>query len=82
MARALDFRAPAPRSEDAYVEEYLLQGVECEVLHTTVAAWEHQMSIVLVELSPTSLAQKAISVDRTVRSQATRWTTRLVQGKR
>jgi hypothetical protein len=60
MAHAVDFRAPAARSEEAYVEEYSLRGIECEVLHTTVAAWEHQMRIVLVELSPTALAQKAI----------------------
>jgi Nucleotidyltransferase domain len=51
LVNASDFRARAPRSDDAYVEEYAVRGVACEILHTTVAAWELQMAAVLQDVS-------------------------------
>lgn len=57
---ATDFRPRGARNDDFCVEEYLIGGVECEMLHTTVPAWERQMQLVLEEHQPAGLAQKAI----------------------
>ena len=48
-------------SEEAVAEYYTVQGVECQFIHTTVAAWERDMATVLDELDVTSPTQKAIS---------------------
>lgn len=53
-------RPSPPRSSDALIELFDWQGIECQLLHTTVAEWERQMATVLDEHSTTSLAQKAL----------------------
>ncbi len=60
---AADVRSPAGRvdgTESAFVEEYVVQGIECQILYTTIAEWEQQMATVLETCSPTSIVQKAI----------------------
>lgn len=48
-------------SQDACVEMYHVQGVECQVVHTTIAAWERDMATVLEQLDVTTPLQKALS---------------------
>ncbi len=48
-------------SEADCLEIYSVQGVECQIVHTTIAAWEREMATVLEELDTTSPTQKALS---------------------
>jgi hypothetical protein len=41
--------------------EYRLQGVECQVAHLTIAAWERDMASVLEEYEPGTHVEKALS---------------------
>src|SRR5688572_19827754 len=36
---ATAIRAPSSHETESFLEEYLLQGVECQVAHLTIAAW-------------------------------------------
>lgn len=49
------------RSDDAVIETYMVQGVECQLAHTTIAAWERDMATVLEQLDVTTPLQKALS---------------------
>jgi hypothetical protein len=49
------------RAEGAFIESYKREGVECQIVHTTITAWENQMAVVLKELDVTSPLQKALS---------------------
>lgn len=59
--QATDVRAPAGRDAEAYIEEYVLQGVECQVAHCAISAWERDMATVLEEFTPGTHIQKAIT---------------------
>lgn len=48
-------------SQEACLEIYQVQGVECQLAHTTLAAWERDMATVLEQLDVTSPLQKALS---------------------
>ena len=48
-------------SSDAMMETYLVHGVECQVAHTTITAWERDMASVLEQFDVTSPLQKALS---------------------
>ena len=47
--------------QDACMEIYHVAGVECQLIHTTIAAWERDMATVLEQLDVTSPLQKALS---------------------
>lgn len=49
------------RAEGAVMESYKVDGVECQIVHSTIAAWESQMAVVLEQLDVTSPLQKALS---------------------
>lgn len=42
------------------IEEYVHQGVECQVAHLAIATWERDMRAVLEECEPATLVEKAI----------------------
>ena len=48
------------RDEGAFVEEYDLQGVECQVLYTTIQVWEQELTSVLEHFTAKTPVQKAI----------------------
>ena len=48
------------RAENSFAEAYDLQGIEVQIGHTTIAAWEEAMDKVLVELDCKSPLQKAL----------------------
>ena len=47
--------------QDACLEIYKVQGVECQIAHSTVAGWERDMATVLEQLDVTSPLQKALA---------------------
>ncbi len=49
------------RGEGAIVESYLVDGVECQFAHTTIAAWEKDIAAVLDKLEVATPNQKALS---------------------
>ncbi len=51
----------APLNEEGCIEDFHLQGVECQVVHCTVAAWEETMNQVFIGLDVVSPNQKALS---------------------
>jgi hypothetical protein len=58
---AVDVQAPVGQADEtSFIEEYVVRGVTCQLLHVTIAEWERQMGTVLEDHSPTSLAHKAI----------------------
>lgn len=48
------------RAEDSFAEAYDLYGIEVQIGHTTIAAWEASIDKVLVELDCDSPLQKAL----------------------
>ncbi len=50
----------APRQDDAALEHYFVDGIECQFAHSTIAAWEAEMAAVLVDHDVTSPIQKAL----------------------
>jgi hypothetical protein len=48
------------RAENSFAEAYDFQGIEVQIGHTTLAAWEEAMDTVLVELDCKSPLQKAL----------------------
>ena len=51
----------APRQDDqAAIEHYFVNGVECQFAHSTIAAWEAEMDSVLVDHDVISPTQKAL----------------------
>ena len=48
------------RSEDAFGEDYYFDGVQCQVLYTTIRAWEKEMNSVLEQFDTSTTAQKAM----------------------
>ena len=57
---ATDFWLLAPRTETEVVEDYQVNGVECQVGHITRAGWEADMAKVLVDLDVDTPLQKAL----------------------
>ncbi len=49
------------KADEEYMETYEVQGVECQVAHTTIAAWERDMATVLEQLHVDTPLQKALS---------------------
>lgn len=45
---------------DEAAESYNVEGVECQIGHTTIAAWEREMATVLEQLDVASPTQKAL----------------------
>src|SRR5829696_7117206 len=58
---ATNIRASPVQESDSTIEEYVLQDVECQVAHLTIAAWERDMASVLEEFEPATLVEKALS---------------------
>jgi predicted nucleotidyltransferase len=52
---------PAARTDDAFMEFYDLRGVQCQVVHETIAGWEEELRTVLVDLDVESPLQKAVA---------------------
>lgn len=50
-----------PRTDSEAAEAYQVHGIECQVAHSTVKAWEEAMASVLEKLDVTSPLQKALS---------------------
>ena len=48
------------RDEGSLAEAYLVHGVECQIGHATVAAWERDIGVVLEQLDVASPLQKAL----------------------
>jgi hypothetical protein len=55
-----DARPPASGDAESRIEEFDLLGIECQVGHITVAAWERDMAAVLVERTPATPPERAI----------------------
>ena len=49
-----------PRTEHGVMESFTLQGVECQLAHTTVAAFQDQIDEVLVRHTPGTVTQKIL----------------------
>jgi predicted nucleotidyltransferase len=49
------------QADEEKIESYLVDGVECQCAHTTFAAWERDMAVVLEQLDVTTPLQKALS---------------------
>jgi hypothetical protein len=49
------------REAGSLAESYPVRGVECQVVHATISAWERDMAMVLEQLDVTSPLQKALS---------------------
>jgi hypothetical protein len=49
------------RKTGSFAEAYLVRGVECQIGHTTIAAWEQSMAAVRETLDVASPLQKALS---------------------
>jgi len=49
------------REAGAMAESYQIDGVECQVVHVTIAAWERDMATVLEQCDVTTPLQKALS---------------------
>lgn len=60
MLGLTDAAAPANRDAEFRIEEFDLLGVECQVGHFTVAAWERDMATVLEDCRPATHFEKAI----------------------
>jgi hypothetical protein len=58
---AEEFRALAEAPGEAVIEDFRVDGIECQLAHVTVAAWERDMAVVLEGLDVTSPLQKALS---------------------
>lgn len=58
---AEEFRVLAEAPEEAVIEDFRVGGIECQLAHVTVGAWERDMAVVLEELDVTSPLQKALS---------------------
>jgi predicted nucleotidyltransferase len=48
-------------TEGAFGEAYFVNGVECQIGHTTIAIWEKDMAVVLEQFDVTSWVQKALT---------------------
>jgi predicted nucleotidyltransferase len=48
------------RDEDAFGEDYYVDGVQCQVLYTTIRGWEQEMNSVLEKFDTSATAQKAM----------------------
>jgi predicted nucleotidyltransferase len=48
------------RDEVSFGEDYYLNGVQCQVLYTTIRGWEQEMNSVLEQFDASSTVQKAI----------------------
>ena len=48
------------RDKEAFGEDYYLDGVQCQVLYTTIRGWEQEMNSVLEQFDTSSTAQKAM----------------------
>lgn len=49
------------RADGSFAESFLLEGVECQIGHATIAAWERDMDLVLEKLEVDSPVQKAFT---------------------
>src|SRR5215213_9187960 len=58
---ATNIRASPVQETDSTMEEYVFQGVECQMAHLTIAAWERDMASVLVEFNPGTHVEKALA---------------------
>jgi hypothetical protein len=59
--QATNIRASRVQEADSTIEEYVLGGIECQVAHVTIAAWERDMASVLEEFEPGTHIEKAIT---------------------
>jgi hypothetical protein len=59
--QATDFSGLSGDEKESFIEGYVLQGVECQVAHLTVAEWERDMRSVLEACEPATHVEKAIS---------------------
>lgn len=60
LVHATDVRASTGGESEAFIEEYVLHGVECQVAHIMISSWERDMASVLEEFAPATLVEKAI----------------------
>lgn len=49
------------KADEEYMETYQVKGVECQIAHTTITAWERDMATVLEQLQVDTPLQKALS---------------------
>ncbi len=59
--QATNIRTSSGEEPNSFLEEYVLQGVECQVAHLTIAAWERDMASVVEAFEPATLVEKALS---------------------
>jgi hypothetical protein len=60
MLGATGFVPIGARAPDGFAEQFVVDGVVCQVGHATVPAWEAEMRTVLEDLDVTSLTHKAM----------------------
>lgn len=60
LIQATEVRASPGVDSEGFIEEYVSQGVECQVAHIMIASWERDMASVLEEFVPATLIEKAI----------------------
>lgn len=58
---ATAIRASSDHETESFLEEYLLQGVACQVAHLMIATWERDMTSVLEHFEPATHVEKALS---------------------
>jgi hypothetical protein len=58
---ATNIHASPVQELDSTLEEYVLQGVECQVAHLTIAAWERDMASVLEKSNAGTHIEKALA---------------------
>jgi hypothetical protein len=55
------YRLLGEQAGEALLESYEVHGVECQFAHTTIAAWEQEMALVLEQLEVATPLQKALA---------------------
>ena len=69
------------RAEGELLESYRVQGVECQIAHSTIAAWERDMAIVLEQHDVNTPLHKALSGTLEVHRAARRRIDRRVESE-
>jgi predicted nucleotidyltransferase len=59
--QATDVRPISEPEAESFLDQFVVQGVTCQVAHLTVAAWERDMASVLEAHEPGTLVEKALA---------------------
>jgi hypothetical protein len=59
--KASDSRTLSGEAMESFVEQFVLDGITCQVGHVTVDVWERDMALVLDAHTPATVTEKALS---------------------